>query len=215
MSIKTFNDGMSLRSNEIRVSFPHLFEKETAGMYPSNKYCLTAEMDAELVTACREAIKKRYEWAVQNRPEWKGKKPADLTVTKIKEKEGVAGVSVANLRTQLKPTVIDNRKQAITNPDEVYGGMYAIITIDTFAWGNASKGGVSLSLGGVVQKTRDGQRYGGGESSNLDLFDVVEDDTFIGGTPTAQLPPQDHQLPPQDPQHLQGLGIQGTPDLPF
>jgi hypothetical protein len=60
------------------------------------------------------------------------------------------------LATKFKPAVLDNNRQEILNPLDVYSGCYGRVSLTCFAYSGEGKRGVSAVLNNVM-KTRDGE----------------------------------------------------------
>ena len=73
-------------------------------------------------------------------------------------------------------------KNVTENDQEIYNGCYARLIIDTFAYDKPTNKGISFNLL-AVQKIDDGERFGGGETINIDeIFDPLIDNTDISET---------------------------------
>ncbi len=72
------------------------------------------------------------------------------------------------------PKVVDQQKNEIIDPDELYSGCYANVVINFYAYAGKTNKGISPGLE-AIQKKRDGDRLAGGGVS-LDVFSVESDD---------------------------------------
>jgi hypothetical protein len=85
-----------------------------------------------------------------------------------------------NARSKFKPGVVDAAKQAITNPEVIFGGCYGRAVLTFLPYNEGSKG-VSARLK-AVQKIKDGERIGGGDGTDAFDDDFVNsnlDDDFL------------------------------------
>ena len=65
---------------------------------------------------------------------------------------------------KFKPEVVDIQGQPLTEPGQVYSGMYANVLVNFYFYNNQSSG-ISAGLG-PVQKVRDGEPLGGGQPAS-------------------------------------------------
>ncbi len=82
-----------------------------------------------------------------------------------------------------KPIVVDNMRNAITDPLEVYSGCYGRAAINFFGYSSNGKKGISAGLLSI-QKLHDGEALGGSRGSAKDDFDdgyrdAEADDDFL------------------------------------
>ena len=69
------------------------------------------------------------------------------------------GCYVINVKSKNKPVIVDNFRNEITDPGEVYSGCYGRAAIDFFGYNTAGSKGVSAGLLSV-QKLHDGEPFG-------------------------------------------------------
>lgn len=154
---------------KFRVGFPSVFKKngmpgtpETQWSYNVHMIFSKKENLSELKAIIQEAIQEK----------WGGKVPAklELPFKSGEEKvntngEGYDGFDdsvvfcVAKSKSK-KPIVVDQQCQPILDESEIYGGCFAIGSVNAFAWEFAGKKGVSIGLLGL-QKYSDGDPMGG------------------------------------------------------
>lgn len=170
-----------------RLSFPRLFEAKRVGETddPSFSCTLLFDDDTDLT-----ALKKAAQAAAMDK--WGDKAPALLKAGTIRlpfrrqeEKPHLSGYEEGpyiGFRNTRKPAVLDPKRQAITDEEEVYPGRYARCVVDAFAWEHKTGGkGVSFSLV-AVQLGPHGERIDGragareiaGQLDDLDGGDDVE-----------------------------------------
>jgi hypothetical protein len=79
-----------------------------------------------------------------------------------REYEGYGdGTLFINPWSKQKPGIVDENKQDVTFPDDVYSGQVARVSVRPFAYDNAGNKGVALALNNVQVRTGcTGQRYG-------------------------------------------------------
>ena len=101
----------------------------------------------------------------------------------------VPGAAYLSLKSETLPGIVgpepdpENPRQPrkITDPNEIYGGCYGRATVRVAAYEQKGNAGVSIYLNNI-QKTRDGDAFGGGRSKPEDDFAPVGD-TPAGATP--------------------------------
>ena len=75
------------------------------------------------------------------------------------------GCYVINVSTKQKPVVVDNMRNEITDPGEVYSGCYGRACINFYGYNSNGKKGVSAGLLSI-QKLHDGEPFGTVGSAN-------------------------------------------------
>ena len=183
---------MSLKvgTNEVRFSFPHVFEPHAVEEGDKEKYSimiLIPKSDKATMKKLREAEKAAAEKGVAT--VWGGKRPKkiasiikdgdDEEETDLEEYPERAGHYYMNVRTDRKPQVVGPDVQPIMDREEIYSGCYGRVSINAFPYDYAGKKGVSFGLNNV-QKTADGESLAGGSSAedDFDVFEVDEDEDF-------------------------------------
>lgn len=173
-------------TGRVRLSFVYLFEKrETEGGEPRySTAILIPKSDKKTIKAIKAAQQAALEAGKNSK--FNGKIPASWKSTlrdgdteqDLDDYPEFAGhyymtVSVFGNR---RPGIIDRYKNPIEDPEEVYSGMYARVSIGAFAFNNQGNRGVSFGLN-HVQKLADGEPLGGGAGRAEDEFpDDLEDD---------------------------------------
>ena len=74
--------------------------------------------------------------------------------------------------TQREPELI---LEPITDPDEIYSGMKAKVSLSFFGYNNSGNKGIGVSINNVL-KVGDGPRLGGKASAAEDFGDLADDD---------------------------------------
>ena len=75
-----------------------------------------------------------------------------------------------------KPGLVDADVQPIIDPTEFYAGCYAIASFNFYAWAH-DEGGTGISAGLMnIQKVKDGEPFGAGNSKPEDDFAAIESD---------------------------------------
>lgn len=84
-----------------------------------------------------------------------------------------AGCYVITVNSKQKPIIVDNMRNVITDPTEVYSGCYGRASINFYGYNAAGKKGISAGLLSV-QKLHDGEAFGTVGSAD-DFDDGFED----------------------------------------
>lgn len=90
------------------------------------------------------------------------------------EQESYKGHWFFNAKSDKKIPVIDARREAITDPDDIKSGDYARVKLRAYAYDQMGNKGVSFGLQ-AVQKLRNGEALG--STNNADGLDAVEVET--------------------------------------
>lgn len=86
-----------------------------------------------------------------------------------------AGHWLLNVSGTTRPGIVDKDLQQIIDPSEIYSGMYARVSINSYPYNFNGKIGVTFGLNNV-QKLEDGEFLGGRSSAADDFGDLDEDD---------------------------------------
>lgn len=173
---------------DVRLSFPHLFKKSASVEGGKEKYRASFLIDpstkeGKKVIAAIEKAKEAVEAEVFGKtPTYKDDRCCFVEgETQISNNtgdpyDGYEGMMVLKASTDNRPTLLDRRKQPVTEED---GVLYAGCHVDGIVrlWGTKKKeqGGIGLfaSLEGVMFR-RDGEAFGA-TPVGADAFDDVED----------------------------------------
>lgn len=164
----------------VRISFAHLFKPHVidGGKPEDAKYEVTALIPKEetaTVEAVRKAIAEAKASGVSSK--WGGKVPNAYKEC-IKDGDeidydGYADHWVIGARSGKRVPVVDARKNAITDEEDVYSGCYCRLSLGFFPYKSAGNVGVACGLN-AVQKLADGERLSGGGNA-ADDFDEEEE----------------------------------------
>lgn len=171
-----------------RVAFPHVFEAKQRNNQGKAKFSVAMLFDPvaikqdpqqqKLLDAMKQAVTDACmeKW---NKIPGKFKKPFKKGDEQISGKtdevyDGFTGMVVVYSNSDTKPGLVDQGMNAIIEPGEFYGGVYAQATVSVFAWDHPTGGkGVSFGLQNI-QKVRDGDSFGGGKSDPNEDFEAIE-----------------------------------------
>lgn len=174
------------KTPEFRVSYPSLLEPRVNDLSGKNEYSVQAifkkgENLAEIEKIVMAAIVAKWgadqkKWPKPLRLPFRDQ--ADRSKTNDDGKEYLpdgyeAGAKYVNLKNERRPAVIDQNRNPITDPSEIYGGCYARAIVDAYAYDKKGNKGVALSLL-AVQKTKDGYPFGSARINVEEEFEVIE-----------------------------------------
>lgn len=178
-------------TGKVRLSYCHLNEPQAAndaipGSKPRyNTTILIPKSDR----ATKQKIDAAIEAAKQNGQSTKfgGKIPA-LLPTPVHDGDGTRpsdgepygdeckGCWVIAAGTTTKPRIVDTNLNDILDPNEIYSGMYAKVSLDFFPYAATTKKGIGVALGNI-QKVADGEAFTS-RASVEDDFGSSDDDFF-------------------------------------
>lgn len=173
----------------VRLSYVHLFEKyafEGEDKDSAKYMCSVLIPDSEkaALKAIDEAIEAVIAEAVTNK--WRGVRPKrpKRIATPLRdgnEKENAGDeyrdVMYFNAKSSRRPAVVDRDCEPLTDPDSMYSGVWANVSVTFFAYDVSGNKGVGVALNSV-QKVRDDEPFGGsGDGSrDFDDFGGADDD---------------------------------------
>lgn len=160
-------------TGECRLSYVNVFEPKAFKETDEPKYSVTilipknTEDGQKTIARIKAAIQKAAEKGAQKH--FGGKVPLNVSNTlkdgdtetndlgelKCEANPELKGHMYMRLATKYQPKVLDNSRQEILNPLEVYSGCYGKVSLTCFAYSGDGKRGVSAVLNNVM-KTRDG-----------------------------------------------------------
>lgn len=180
------NSPTKVVTGKVRLSYVHLLEPYAFDSNPDKEQyscsILIDKSDKATVAKVQAAINAAIEAGKVSK--WNNKVPAkmwnplrDGDIEKPDE-EVYAGKFYLNAKSNQKPGLVDRDLNRIIDPDEIYSGMYARVSLSFYPFDVSGNRGVGVGLNNV-QKVGDGERLGG-RSNAEDDFDEYEadDDDF-------------------------------------
>lgn len=181
-------------TGKVRFSFCHIFEPQEPLGGGDPKYSVTL-LIPKADTATLNKIKQAMAEARENFCKRNGANalPAKPNHT-LHDGDGTRdsgepygeeckGCYVITVSSKQKPVIVDNMRNPITDPAEVYSGCYGRASINFYGYNQAGKKGVSAGLLSI-QKLHDGEPFGTVGSAD-DFDDDFEDevDDLLDDTP--------------------------------
>lgn len=174
-------------TNKVRLGYVELLEPKAFNDQPA-KYSaqiMIPKEDTETVELIKQAIKNVYENAKAET--LKGVKPAGL---KTSFRDGdeelnddgepkIPGHYFINVSSKRKPAIlkiVDGIRVETNDPEEIYSGVYAHVSINFYAYNTSGSKGIAGGLNNVLT-LRKGDRFGGGISAEEAFGDIeIEDE---------------------------------------
>lgn len=168
----------------VRLSYTHLFSKYAPDGDAANGKFMTNALipknEKETVKAIRQAMEAAKKAGIAAK--WGGKEPKKLDMplrdgdTDKEDDETYAGHYYVNAKCNTRPGIVDKNKSPITDEEDVYSGMWAILSVTFYAYDVNGNRGVACGLNNVM-KYKDGERLGGRVSADADFAGLdMEDD---------------------------------------
>lgn len=165
----------------VRLSFPSLFtKKKFDGDTGDGKYMVTALIpkdETETVSAIRKAIANAEKAGTGSK--WGGKAPKDLQQPLVDgdtyDDEFYEDYYTVRAKTNNRPAVVDRNNAPIVDEEEIYGGVWAYLSVTFFPYNAGGNKGVGAALNSV-KKFKDDEPFGQNSAHDLDDFGDDEDD---------------------------------------
>lgn len=151
-------------TGEVRLSYVNLFEPRAIAEGQPAKYSTTILIDKEDKATIKSIQNAIQEVISSSQDILKGTKGLNSPLRDGDEEKDSLEYEhhlFMNVSTKQPPMVVDEARQEIINPREVYSGCYGRVSMNFFAYNQAGNKGVGVALN-AVQKTRDGEALGGG-----------------------------------------------------
>jgi hypothetical protein len=186
------SDTQKVITGVVRLSYPHLFEpKKPAQPDDKVKYSATVllpKTDTETKTAIDAAIDAAKQKGAKDK--WGGM--PKLVPTPVHDGDGARpsdgedfgpeckGCWVFTASNADKPGIIDRDKTPITVPNEIYGGVYARVSVRFYPYMYGGKKGVGCILLNVM-KIKDGEPLSGHSDPLADFagIEAVDDEDEV------------------------------------
>lgn len=95
-----------------------------------------------------------------------------------------AGNLYITVSSDTRPSVIDRNGNLITDPDDIYSGCFARVSINAYPYSNSGNVGITFGLNNVM-KWRDGDFLGGRSSAESDFADFLGTESEDGEEPSG------------------------------
>ena len=164
-----------------RLSYTHVFNRynpdgdQADGKYMTN--VLIPKDEKETIAAINKAIDVAKKQAIVSK--WGGKEPKKLDMPlrdgDEKDDENYEGHLFVNAKSNTRPGIVDRKKVPIVDEEEIYSGVWAIVSITFFGYYKNGNRGVACGLNNIM-KFKDDEHFGGRVSAESDFGGVDFDD---------------------------------------
>ena len=164
-----------------RLSYTHVFNRynpdgdQANGKYMTN--VLIPKDEKETIAAINKAIDAAKKQAIVSK--WGGKEPKKLDMPlrdgDEKDDENYEGHLFVNAKSNTRPGIVDRKKVPIVDEEEIYSGVWAIVSITFFGYDKNGNRGVACGLNNIM-KFKDDEHFGGRVSAESDFGGVDLDD---------------------------------------
>lgn len=167
-----------------RLSYTHVFSKYSpdgvgAGKFMTN--VLIPKSEEKTVNALNKAIEAARKAGIVSK--WSGKDPKKLDLPlrdgDDKEDETYADHFYLNAKCNTRPGVVDKKCVPIVDEEEIYSGVWAIVSVTFYAYDVSGNKGIACGLNNIM-KFKDDEYLGGRVSAESDFsgmdFDDEDDD---------------------------------------
>lgn len=166
-----------------RLSYTHVFNRynpdgdQADGKYMTN--VLIPKDEKETIEAINKAIAEAKKQAIVSK--WGGKEPKKLDMPlrdgDEKDDENYEGHLFVNAKSNTRPGIVDRKKVPIVDEEEVYSGVWAIMSVTFFGYDKNGNKGVACGLNNIM-KFKDDEHFGGRVSAESDFgnVDLGDDD---------------------------------------
>lgn len=160
-----------------RLSYTHVFNRYNPdGDQADGKYMtsvLIPKDEKETIEAINKAIAEAKKQAIVSK--WGGKEPKKLDMPlrdgDEKDDENYEGHLFVNAKSNTRPGIVDRKKVPIVDEEEVYSGVWAIVSVTFFGYDKNGNKGVACGLNNIM-KFKDDEHFGGRVSAESDFGDV-------------------------------------------
>ena len=162
-----------------RLSYTHVFNKYTpeGGTAEDGKYMtnvLIPKTEKETIKAIQTAIENAKKSAIVSK--WGGKEPKKLDMPLHdgdvdKDDEIYEGCFYINAKSNTRPGIVDKNKVPIVDEEEIYSGVWAIMSVTFYGYDVSGNKGIAVGLNNIM-KFKDDERLGGRASAESDFEDV-------------------------------------------
>ena len=160
-----------------RLSYTHVFNRynpdgpQEEGKFMTN--VLIPKDEKETITAINKAIEEAKKQAIVSK--WGGKEPKKLDMPlrdgDEKDDENYDGHFFVNAKSNTRPGIVDRKKVPIVDEEEVYSGVWAVVSVTFFGYDKNGNKGVACGLNNIM-KFKDDEHFGGRVSAESDFGDV-------------------------------------------
>lgn len=163
-----------------RLSYTHVFEKyspdgDGAGKFMTN--VLIDKSEKKTIEAIKGAIEAAKKAAVVSK--WGGKEPKKIDLPlrdgDDKDDDVYADHFYLNAKSNTRPGIVDKKKVPIVDEEEIYSGVWAIVSVTFYGYDVSGNKGIACGLNNIM-KFKDDDHLGGRVSAESDFGGLGLDD---------------------------------------
>lgn len=165
-----------------RLSYTHVFQKYSPDGAGEGKFMtnvLIPKSEKKTVKALNAAIEAAKKAAIVSK--WGGKEPKkiDLPLHDGDEKDDdiYQDHYYVNAKCNTRPGIVDRQKTPIVDEEEIYSGVWAIVSVTFYGYDVSGNRGIACGLNNIM-KFKDDDHLGGRVSAESDFSDIdgIDDD---------------------------------------
>lgn len=178
-------NGTKVITNKVRLSFVHVLEPHAfEGQEPKySVMLLISKDDKETISCMKKAIKAVYESAKSDK--LKGVKADKVKLSlrdgdeekDTEEQPEFKNMMFMNVSSKTKPQVVkreDGMLVKTEDPNEIFSGVYAQVSINFYAYNTAGNKGITAGLNNILTSCK-GDFLGGRANAESDFGDIDAD----------------------------------------
>lgn len=166
-----------------RLSYTHVFHKhsfdgdDAAGKYSTN--ILIPKTETATIEAIRKAIEAARTAGISSK--WGGNVPKTLESPlrdgddRDDNDDVYAGCYYLNAKCSTRPGIVDRNRVPIVDEEEIYSGVWAIVSVTFFPYDVNVKRGIACGLNNIM-KFKDDEKLGGRTSAENDFAGIDDED---------------------------------------
>lgn len=159
-----------------RLSYTHVFQKYSPDGDGEGKFMtnvLIPKSEKKTIDAINSAIAAAKKNAIVAK--WGGKEPKKLDLPlrdgDDRDDEVYADHFFVNAKANTRPGIVDRKKVAIVDEEEIYSGVWAIVSVTFYGYDVSGNKGVACGLNNIM-KFKDDDHLGGRVSAESDFGDI-------------------------------------------
>lgn len=171
-------------TGKVRLSYVHLLKPHAIEPGQESKYSasiIIPKSDKKTIKAIQSAVAAATQLGKTSK--WGGKIPSNLKNPlrdgddERSDDEAYQDAYFVNAYSKTQPGMIDRHKNEIMDPEEIYSGMYARVSLNFYPYDIAGGRGVAAGLNNL-QKVADGPYLGGRISADAEFDEYDDDDDY-------------------------------------
>ena len=144
----------------------------------SATYAVDTNLDVEAtIKAIKEAIEAAKKSAIVSK--WNGKEPKKLDMPlrdgDEKDDDVYSDKFFLNAKSVTRPGIVDKHKVPIVDEEEMYSGVWAVVSVTFFGYDVSGNRGVACGLNNLM-KFKDDEHLGGRVSAETDFSGIDDED---------------------------------------